>query len=172
MRNTCRASRNREHSRIVHGLLLLCVFCVFRFIDSGNELIDALRRLERCRKVFVEKQHGKFAQHIDVHIVFCVRSGNKEHHVHFLAVWCVELHSVRHNHRRQSCALHRVALAVRNCHALSDCGCAFLFACKNAFAIGVNVCDFAALRHQINDFVDSVRFVRSRCIKTNAFFAQ
>ena len=155
------ASHGKNFWKTRRNIRLCCIggiFCRLRGINDIKEFICAGCGEKLFGECLVQQKNRKLAQYVYMNIVFCVRCGNKEHKLDFLAVGSVIIHTRRHCHSGQSWSLYAVALAVRNCDTFAHCSCAFLLTGKHSFVIDFNIRNLSACIHKLYNLLNGIIF--------------
>ena len=129
--NTCRAGSNCQQpgsgsfgtSSVCQSLIniLLLIVCL---VDDLHKFIYRFRIAQGLCKIVIHQHYGKFAEYIQMNIVFCIRCCDQKKQCNRLIVQSFELHAVFYNHGCKSRFLYCVTFSMRNGDSLTDSCCA------------------------------------------------
>ena len=86
----------------------LCILCALSHIDDMQKLFHALCIPKIICELLIHQQYRKFAEYIQMHIVFGVRRSDQKDQICLLTVQRLEIHTTCDTHCRKSRCLYNI----------------------------------------------------------------
>ena len=155
----CCDSQNTElifRGRFVCFQFFIQIRCfLICFIDDLHKFFRAFCILQCSGKILIHQKYGKFAQYVQMYVVFGIRCCNQKDQMYRLSIKRIVIYTVLYNHRCQSRLIYKCTFSVRDRNPLSDTCRSFLFTAVYFLAISFQVIDFSTLCHQFDHLVES-----------------